>query len=249
MAPLQEGASRALKPASDLVGWTGDVFDAKSENEDLKKQNEELRAQLAAAQTAERDARQLRGLVGFNESARFPDGHDPVPARVIGRSPTVWYSAITIDKGSDQGVRDDQPVVSGAGLVGRVSDVAPDAARVTLITDHTSGVSAQLVPDGAERSREGHGRQPERPDPRLRAEGPRGAQGRDGRHIRAGARPGWSRCFRAASRSAACRSVDSDERELYQRVHLRPFADLRELDVVEVLTRDRAAVQNAQATP
>ena len=35
--------------------------------------------------------------------------------------------------------------------------------------------------------------------------------------------------------------VDSDERELYQRVHLRPFADLRELDVVEVLTRRPAA--------
>jgi rod shape-determining protein MreC len=32
LAPLQEGASRALKPARDLVGWTGDVFDAKSEN-------------------------------------------------------------------------------------------------------------------------------------------------------------------------------------------------------------------------
>ena len=131
MAPLQEGASRALKPASDLVGWTGDVFDAKSENKDLKKQNEELRARLAAAQTAERDARQLRGLVGFNESASFPAGHDRVPARVIGRSPTVWYSAITIDKGSDQGVRVDQPVVSGAGLVGAcpTSRRTPRASR------------------------------------------------------------------------------------------------------------------------
>jgi cell shape-determining protein MreC len=43
--------------------------------------------------------------------------------------------------------------------------------------------------------------------------------------------------------------VDSDERELYQRVHLRPFADLRELDVVEVLTRSPRAVENAQVTP
>ena len=41
--------------------------------------------------------------------------------------------------------------------------------------------------------------------------------------------------------------VDSDERELYQRVHLQPFADLRELDIVEVLTRDSGAVENAQA--
>ena len=101
MAPLQEGASRALKPVSDLVGWTGDVIDAKSENEDLKKQNEELRAQLAAAQTAERDARQLRGLVGFNESARFPDGHEPVAARVIGRSP----DGLVLDDHDRQGLR------------------------------------------------------------------------------------------------------------------------------------------------
>ena len=43
--------------------------------------------------------------------------------------------------------------------------------------------------------------------------------------------------------------VDSDERELYQRVHLRPFADLRELDVVEVLTRKAGPVENAQVTP
>jgi cell shape-determining protein MreC len=43
--------------------------------------------------------------------------------------------------------------------------------------------------------------------------------------------------------------VDSDERELYQRVHLRPFADLRELDMVEVLTSGPRAVQNAQANP
>ena len=43
--------------------------------------------------------------------------------------------------------------------------------------------------------------------------------------------------------------MDSDERELYQRVHLRPFADLRELDMVEVLTSGPRAVQNAQAGP
>ena len=72
LAPLQEGANRALKPARDLVGWTGDVFDAKSENEDLRKQNEELRRQVAALQTAERDARQLRALVGLQPLQPLP---------------------------------------------------------------------------------------------------------------------------------------------------------------------------------
>src|SRR5206468_10258702 len=64
MAPLQEGASRALKPARDLVGWTGDVFDAKADNKKLRHQVEQLRSRLTAAETDARDARQLRSLVG-----------------------------------------------------------------------------------------------------------------------------------------------------------------------------------------
>src|SRR5919109_2665445 len=109
LAPLQEGASRALKPARDLGGWIGDVFDAKSENERLRREVEQLRSRLAASKTAQRDARELRSLVGFNRSERYPQGYERVVARVIGRSPTVWYSTLTIDKGSGADVHTDQP--------------------------------------------------------------------------------------------------------------------------------------------
>jgi rod shape-determining protein MreC len=245
MAPLQEGASRALKPARDLVQWTGDVFDAKSENKDLKKENARLRAQLAAAQTAERDSGQLRGLAEFNQSTRFPVGYDPVGARVIGRSPTVWYSTITIDKGSDQGIRADQPVVNGDGLVGRVSDVAPDAARVTLVTDHTSGVSAQVVPNGANglvKATVGN------PNDLILDFVEKGRAINRGSTV---VTSGWrssrlESLFPRGIPIGRVTRVDIDERELYQRVHLKPFADLRELDIVEVLTRSPGSVQNAQ---
>jgi rod shape-determining protein MreC len=245
--PLEEGATRALKPARDLVDWFDETFDARGENDDLKSEVSELRTQLAQAQSAEGENDQLRKLLSLDRSGVLA-GYEPVTARVIGRSPTVWYSAITIDKGSDQGVRRDQPVVSGAGLVGRVSDVAPDAARVTLITDHTSGVSAQLVPDG--------------PNGLVKA-----TVGnpndlildfvQKGRAVRRGATvvtSGWrssrlESLFPRGIPIGRVSRVDSDERELYQRVHLKPFADLRELDMVEVLTRDAGAVQNAQAAP
>jgi rod shape-determining protein MreC len=248
LAPFQEGASRALKPARDLVGWTGDVFDAKSENKKLRREVRELQGRLAQSEVDSREARELRALVGFNRSVGFPSGYDPVAARVIARSPTVWYAAITIDKGSDQGLRVDQPVVSGAGLVGRVSDVAPDAARVTLITDHTSGVSAQLVPDGANGLVKATVGNPN--DLILDFV-------EKGRAVARGATvvtSGWrssrlESLFPRGIPIGRVSRVDSDERELYQRVHLRPFADVRELDVVEVLTRDSGAVQNAQAAP
>jgi len=149
LAPLQEGASRALKPARDLGGWVGDIFSAKSENKRLRHEVQGLRSRLTAAETAQRDVTELRSLVGFNRSSQFPNGYDTVTGRVIGRSPTVWYSTITIDKGRSSGVRVNQPVIAGDGLVGKISAVARGASQVTLLTDHTSGVSAQVVPNGA----------------------------------------------------------------------------------------------------
>jgi rod shape-determining protein MreC len=248
MAPLQEGASRALKPARDLVGWAGDVFDAKSENKKLHREVQDLRNRLVAAQTAERDAQQLRALVGLNRSPGFPDGYAPVAARVIARSPTVWYSTITIDKGSDQDVHVNQPVTSGSGLVGKVSDVAADAARVTLLTDHTSGVSAQVVPDGANGLVKATVGNPS--DLILDFV-------EKGRPVAKGATvitSGWrssrlESLFPRGVPIGRVTHVDSDERELYQRVHLRPFADLRRLDIVEVLTRASSAGEKAALAP
>jgi rod shape-determining protein MreC len=235
LAPLQEGASRALKPGRDLVGWVGDAFDAKSENKQLRKQVRELQTRLAQSETASRDASELRSLVGFNRSSAFPTGYSPVSARVIARSPTVWYSAITIDKGSDQGVRVNQPVISGSGLVGKISDVAPDAARVTLLTDHTSGVSAQVVPNGANglvKATVGN------PSDLLLDFVQKGKAVPKGATV---ITSGWKSSHleslfpRGIPIGSVTRS-DANERALYQRVHLHPYADLRNLDVVEVLT-------------
>jgi rod shape-determining protein MreC len=248
MAPLQEGASRALKPARDLVGFVGDAFDAKSENKKLRSEVEQLRSRLATAETDARDAEQLRSIVRLNRSSGFPEGYEQVAARVIARSPTVWYSTVTIDKGSDQGLRVDQPVVTGDGLAGRVSDVAADAARVTLITDHTSGVSAQVVPDGANGLVKATVGNPS--DLILDFV-------QKGRRVDKGATvvtSGWrssrlESLFPRGIPIGRVRKVDSEERELYQRVHVQPFADLRQLDVVEALVPSSGGAQRAQATP
>jgi rod shape-determining protein MreC len=234
LAPLQEGASRVVTPARDFGGWVGDVIDAKSENGHLRRQVEQLRSQLAASQTAERDATELRALVGFNRSSGFPAGYRRVAAHVIARSPTVWYSTVTIDKGTDAGVRVDQPVVTGDGLVGKIAATSGNASKVTLITDHTSAVSAQVVPDGASGLVK-----------------PRVGDPRDllldfvqkGRPVPKGATvvtAGWrssrlESLFPRGIPIGKVTHVDLTERELYQRVHLQPFADLRRLDVVEVV--------------
>src|SRR4051794_29299919 len=147
MAPIQEGASRALKPFRDLAGWFGDTLDAKGERDKYKHERDLYRGQAIRYAADARKAQELQGLVGLDKSSDL-SAYDKVTARVIARSPTVWYASININKGRNDGVRVDQPVVSGEGLVGKVPAVTRGAAQVTLITDHTSGVSAEIASSG-----------------------------------------------------------------------------------------------------
>src|ERR687894_1192273 len=96
-APIETGATRALKPVRDFFGWAGDTIDAKDQNAELKREVQQLRGDLAEAQTALRDAQQLEGLAALREENYFPQSTAPVTARVIARSPTVWYSSLKID--------------------------------------------------------------------------------------------------------------------------------------------------------
>src|SRR3954470_19077687 len=148
-SPLEEGATRALKPARDLVNWVSETFNARGENSDLKTDVQKLRTKLAKAQDAVNENDQLRKLVGLDQKGIFA-GYKPVTARVIQRPQTVWYSTVQIDAGSKDGVAVNDPVINGDGLIGRVTDVTPLTAKVTLITDAESSVSATVLPNGPE---------------------------------------------------------------------------------------------------
>ena len=70
--------------------------------------------------------------------------YSPVAAHVIGRDPTLWYATVEVDKGSADGVHKEDPVIGDGALVGKVSTVAPNVSFVTLITDHSFAVSAEV---------------------------------------------------------------------------------------------------------
>jgi rod shape-determining protein MreC len=244
VAPIETGASRALKPVRDFFGWAGDTIDAKDQNADLKKEVQQLRAALAKSQTALRDAGQLKGLASLQDENYFPQSTAPVTARVIARSSTVWYSTLKIDKGSSDGLRDNQPVIAAGGLIGKLTSVTGGTAEVRLITDGQSGVSAQVFPAGVT----GVVR-PEVGNPEdLLLE-----------HVESGRRvtentlvitSGFTSSrteslFPRGIPIGRVTKVDLDELETYQRVHVKPFADLRRIDVVQVLTRRGVAQQAA----
>ena len=246
-APIETGASRALKPVRDLFSWVGDTFDAKGENSDLRAEVERLHSELAKSQTAERDAAQLSRLVSLQRSDMFPSGTQPLAARVIARAPTVWYSSVKIDKGSGDGVRVNQPVIAAGGLVGKITQVTGGTSEVRLITDASSAVTAQVMPAGASgvvRPQVGN------PSDLLLdlIEGDRRVT-EDTTVVTSGFTSSKvESLFPRGIPIGKVTRVDLDELEQYQRVHIEPFANLRRFDIVQVLTR-RPPTQQAASLP
>jgi rod shape-determining protein MreC len=140
--PFQVAAERVAQPFEDVYGWAGDVLDAKSENEKLREENRRLRQQNIQSQTAVRQNEQLRRLLRFRQGPSFPSDYNGVAARIIGRTPGQFEQQVLIAAGSNARVHLNDPVVTAAGLVGRVTRVSRRSSRVTLLTDETSAVSA-----------------------------------------------------------------------------------------------------------
>jgi rod shape-determining protein MreC len=149
VSPIQEGASRTLKPFRDFFGWAGDTIHAKGKVKSLTRERNSLYRDLIAERGARQENARLRNLLDLDGSGVA--AYKPISARVIGSSPTLWYATIVIDKGRSAGLRNDMPVIASdennGALIGRVTNVAGDAAQVTLITDHTIAVPSRVVAD------------------------------------------------------------------------------------------------------
>jgi rod shape-determining protein MreC len=235
VSPIQEGASRALKPFRDLFGWVGDTLDAKGDVKKLDQQLQQERAQAIAYRAAARENVQLRKLLNLDQNAQLA-AQRPVTARVIGQSPTVWYSTIVIDKGSSSGVKVNHPVVTGDGLIGKVTTVSAHTAVVTLITDHSVAVPARInetTVRGVVQTAVGNPR-----DLVLEFTTGEDAVRRGQTIVTAGT---TSQLARLASlfppgipigRVTRIDEAATDSQE----VHLRAFADLRRLEFVQVIT-------------
>jgi rod shape-determining protein MreC len=143
LGPIQEGAHRALKPFRDLFGWVGDTIDAKKERDRLKDENEALTKQVTDLKAEQGENDQLKELLRINEAGL--DAYEPVKTLVTARNATLFYSKVQIDKGSTAGVKLNDPVVNGQGLVGRVTVVTPGYSIVTLVTDESFATGVKVL--------------------------------------------------------------------------------------------------------
>jgi len=149
---LRDGASRVFSPFRGAIesvtspmsdSWNGlwHYGDVRKENERLRAQIEQLQGQAAQNQDAQQQLAALSELEHIQQWTTLPS----LDARVVAGPLTNFEHTIELDKGSNAGLRTDMPVVTGAGLVGRIVRVEPDRAVVRLLTDPDIVVGIRLV--------------------------------------------------------------------------------------------------------
>jgi rod shape-determining protein MreC len=231
VSPIQDGANKALKPVRDLFGWFGDTLHAKGQRDELRKQIDRLRPELIAAQAEKRTYQQLLALYRLNRLG--VSSYHPVTATVVGKSPNIWYSTVTIDKGSPDGVHVNDPVVNGEGLVGKVVAVEPDGAQVDLITDSSMGVSARIgtsTSTGIVQPKVGN------PNDLLLQYLPANTHANKGEYVvTSGTVAGRDDSLYPPGLLIG-QVTSENEESAYKSVNVHPIANLHNLDVVEVLT-------------
>jgi rod shape-determining protein MreC len=245
-APVQEGANRALKPFRDLYGWFGDTLDAKDQRDKLEAERDSLRQEVARLQVMKNENNELRDLVDYGRGSGI-DAYDPVTARVYSRSNSSWYSTIEINKGSSDGLRVNQPVINGKGLVGKVKTVSDGNAVVMLLSDSEFGVSALAA-------------EADQPGSILPVAGSPGDLlldlVPDAKEVRKGDRIVTAGTvsdrlpspFPQGILIGTVKRVEG-EGELDRTIHVSPAADLRSLDFVQVLTKPTTDLRASTGQP
>jgi rod shape-determining protein MreC len=148
--PFQVVADRVARPFEDAYGWIDGLLRAKDENKKLHQQLEGLRQKRAKQKNAEAEAAQLEVLLHYEHSPRFPQDYGKVNVEVMTPPTGTFEQTVVIAAGQNRDIRIDDPVVVGDGLVGRISQVGPTTARVTLVSDPSFAASARDLRTGAE---------------------------------------------------------------------------------------------------
>jgi rod shape-determining protein MreC len=138
-APIQIGITKITTPVEDFLSSLPELFSLQEKNLLFQKEIEVLRAENARLKEQEIENEQLKKLLKSAEQINF----DVKLAYVIGRSPIGWRAIAIIDVGANDGIQIGMPVISSAGLVGKVVGVSNKTAEVQLITDQYSSISAR----------------------------------------------------------------------------------------------------------
>jgi len=140
--PFEEGISKLGSYLNEKTEMFQEIQDLIAENEALKTQVAELTNENIALQQERFELTNLRQLYELDAEYRE---YDKVGARIIAKDSGNWYNTFVINKGLDDGIAENMNVIAGAGLVGRVTSVGKNWAKVTTIINDNVSVSGMVL--------------------------------------------------------------------------------------------------------
>lgn len=145
LIPFQKGLTSIGTALVDRTENLKTLERVMKENEELKHQVEELTKDNTLLQQDKYELTKLREL--YELDAEYED-YEKIGARIIARDGGNWYSSFIIDKGSNDGIQVDCNVIAGEGLVGRVTEVGKNYAKVVAIIADNINTSGMMLATG-----------------------------------------------------------------------------------------------------
>jgi rod shape-determining protein MreC len=235
LGPVEQGATAAFAPLTDIPGYVRGVDDVRRRNHALEAANSALvqRLRLTEALQQPRDA-EIRGIARFEKSTAF----SLVAAQVVALGPAQSFSrTVTIDAGTSSGVEPDLTVVNADGLVGRVIAATRSTATVLLIIDAKSTVGGRLGDSMELGFLQGNGDVSASGSLQLSLVDHRVPAKVGDKVVSWGSRGGAP--YVAGVPVGQVVGVRSSPAELTQTATIRPFVDFSSLDLVAVVTSSR----------
>jgi rod shape-determining protein MreC len=142
LTPVQKAGSWAISPLRNFLSDVTSLGRTRNKIEKLQAENDKLRLSLQNRKNADALLKQLKGVLDLAGTA----GYKVVGAKVISQGSTTSFTqSITLDVGSNSGVRSNMTVLSGYGLVGVVKYVYPNSALVQLASDPAFRIGARIA--------------------------------------------------------------------------------------------------------
>src|SRR5213595_3857082 len=140
LAPFLSSGSGIQKQITSVRSNLKSLDDLQAENNSLRVENRSLKATNQALRDVEHEVNRLRHALNYRERSVFK----LVPAEVISRDSSTWWRTVTINRGKEDGIEPDMPVVTDEGLVGKTTTVSKSLSVVLLVSDENCKVAASV---------------------------------------------------------------------------------------------------------
>jgi rod shape-determining protein MreC len=147
VTPLQDGVSRAVQPVRNAWDWASSLVNARDRAAQLAKENQQLRSELIQGQFNVEENQRLIAIRGLGR--QWSADYSQVPADIIGWSASPYYEEARIDKGTNNGVIVNSPVIarsnSGPALVGVITQAGPISSTIAFLSQPQSSVGVTIT--------------------------------------------------------------------------------------------------------